>query len=133
MCVLLITNRNVQEEGEKVLSQMIRLIAQRNNQLLAQHERVVQCLAVLLEVIDDSELVSATMSRNCMVGVHQLFRGFGVSKEVFVLNMSAALAKVQLVTKLEQVLSIDMKTHVYEHTPSSPLATAPIHDVLMRR
>ncbi len=73
------------------------------------------------------------MSRNCAVGVHQLFRGFGVSKEVFVANMSGPLGRPELVAKLEHVLSIDLKGGVHAHTPSSPLATAPIHDVLLRR
>ncbi len=123
----------LQEEGEKVLSQLLRLVAQRHPTLLSQHDRVVRCLAVLLEVMDDAELVSPAMGRSCLLGVHQLFRGFGAPKETFVTNMAAALGPA-LSAKLETALAVDTRSAgAHSATPSSPLATAPIHDVLLRR
>ncbi len=116
------------------MSQLLRLIAARHGSLLSQQERVLQCVSVLVEVAD-SDLVSPSMSRGCVVGVHQLTLGYfsGLPRAALMHNLSAVVPAHNM-AKLEHILSLDVKASVASiHTPSSPLATAPIHDVLLKR
>lgn len=116
------------------MDQLLRLVAARHGSLLSSSERVVQCIGVLVAVVD-TDLVSPLMNHRCIVGVHQMVMGFfsGLPRPALLHNLSAAIPPEQM-PKLEQILSLDMKASVVSmHTPSSPLATAPIHDVLLKR
>jgi hypothetical protein len=121
-----------QEEGEKVITQLLRLAANRHPSLFNSHQQIIKGMCILIEVID-SEYVSQGVSRSCVVGVHQLYHALNCeSVDSFLSSMSQNLAP-DVCKKLEHVLSLLEVLGAPLHTPSSPLATAPIHDVLLRR
>ncbi len=89
------------------MKQLLRLIYTKAGSLLNSQERVLLCLCILLEVIE-SDLACLETSQQCMIGVHQLYALFGLSKNDFLMNMSKLLA-IEQYHKLEQIMSLDLK------------------------
>jgi hypothetical protein len=122
------------EEGLKVTTQLLRLINNRFSKLVAQKDRLVMSLSVILELIDD-ELITRELNISCYTCLQQLLISEnGLSKD----SIDAVYQSLpaSLVSKLNNVLSAAPLSLFHKNNPdcaTSPLATAPIIDVLMRR
>ena len=117
-----------QDEGGKVLLQLSRLVGQRHDALLARGTRLSQAVGVLLNVLD-TEYSSPEVSKEIIRSLQKLRASAGNAEEL--VNQLARDLGPESGRKLEGVLGIRMNQLFA--TASSPLSTAPIHDVLLRR
>jgi hypothetical protein len=119
----------LQDEGGKVLLQLARLVGQRHDTLLARGTRLSQAVGVLLNVLD-TEYSSQEVSREIVRSLQKLRASAGNPEEL-VRQLARDLGP-DSGRKLEAVLGIS--THLsFTMVASSPMSTAPIHDVLLRR
>jgi hypothetical protein len=111
-----------------VLLQLARLVGQRHDSLLARGTRLSQAVGVLLNVLD-TEYSSPEVSREIIRSLQRLRASAGNPEEL--VHQLARDLGPDSGRKLEAVLGVTM--HQPFAMASSPLSTAPIHDVLLRR
>jgi hypothetical protein len=119
-----------------VLTQLARLVVQRRDSVLSRGARLPQAIAVLLHSLDtplDDERASPEVADEIIRSLQRLHSSAsastGVSGDELMRSVAEQLGP-ELSSKLLQVLDIAANR---PHLSFSPLATAPIHDVLLRR
>ena len=111
-----------------MLLQRARRVGQRHDTLLARGTRLSQAVGVLLNVLD-TDYSSQEVSKEIVRSLQKLRASAGNPDEL-VRQLARDLGP-ESGRKLEAVLGIT--THLSFTMASSPLSTAPIHDVLLRR
>ena len=109
--------------------QLARLVGQRHDCLLARGTRLSKAVGVLLSVLD-TEYSSPEVSKEIVRSLQKLRNSAGVNADELIHQLARDLGP-ESGKKLENVLGVTMNQSFI--MASSPLATAPIHDVLLRR
>lgn len=111
-----------------MLIRLARLVGQRHDSLLARGSRLSQAVGVLLSVLD-TDYSSPEVSKEIVRSLQRLVSSAGNADEL--IHQLARDLGPDSGRKLENVLGVTMNQPYI--MASSPLATAPIHDVLLRR
>jgi hypothetical protein len=117
----------LQEENGKVLVQLARLLVQRRDSLVAKGAQLPKAIAVLVNAFDsaDGNSTSPEVSLEIARSLERLHAAGGDLMQSIASQLGPELAE-----KLQRVLGADVSQACLSF---SPLATAPIHDVLLRR
>ena len=123
-----------EDEAGKVLVQLSRLVAQRHDTLLARGTRLSQAVSVLLQGVGSDPSTTTAVTREIALAIHTLRASAGANADDLFRSISNDVGP-ELSARLSAVLGapVGAGAGAGHGGASSPLATAPIQDVLLRR
>jgi len=148
------------DEGGKVIAQLVRLVNRKHSSLVGQRDRLIMTLSIFLMVIDSEEYIPGGRSsplsgqcKECVGGLLSLAAGFSIKSNFRSQDSSVESSSFSqwlapfLCDKLRLIVAelgdSQLQQHPFYHQQfaasqggcfdGSPLATAPIFDVIMRK